>query len=181
MDHRLAKVLGARLATLMPKRDVVGLVIMFDDDRMIDGDVAGALVEIADRIASRLHHVAEQRVSERNCARRIVDEARLNVVPALRELAALGRLERPDVELLRPASRAAARSASAFERSPFASTARSYSGPNWSRRCSERRSARPQDCADDQRGDDDDPKDDPGSRRHVLLLREVGGTTNGGR
>ena len=66
MDHRLAKVLGARLASLVPQRNVVGLVIMLDDDRMVDRDVAGALVEIADGVSSRLHHVGKKRVSERN-------------------------------------------------------------------------------------------------------------------
>ena len=119
---------------LVPQRNVVGRVIMLDDDRMVDRDITCALVEITDGVSSRLHHVAKKRVSERNCARRIVDEACLNVGPALRELAALCRLERADVELC-DALLACGEIGLGLRAVALASTARSYSGPNWSRRC----------------------------------------------
>src|SRR5690349_7271432 len=102
MDHRLAKILGTRLPSLMANGDVVRLVVVLDDHGMIDGDVAGALVEIAHRITARLHDVAEERVGKGDRARRIVHETRLDIVPAMDELAALVRIERPDVELFDP-------------------------------------------------------------------------------
>ena len=181
VDHPLPKVLGARLTTPIPNGDVMGLVIMFDDDRVIDGNVPDPLVEVADRITSRLHHIPDQRVSECNRSRRIVDEPRLNVVPATSELAALRRAQRPDIEFLHPALALGKIGLS------LRTIALRLNGPVIFRAESvaqvrRARSARPQECANDQRRNYDNPNDDPGGLSHVLLLREVlGMTTNGPR
>src|SRR5690348_17366104 len=73
---------------------------MLDDHRVVDGNVPGALVEIRHRVPASLHHLAEQRIGKGDRARRIVDEPPLHLRPAIDEVAALGCVERTDVEFL---------------------------------------------------------------------------------
>src|SRR5271154_3590762 len=59
MNHRLAQFFGARSSQCLARRDCVSSPVIFRHQWMIHGNVRCTLLEIADRIASRQHHVAQ--------------------------------------------------------------------------------------------------------------------------
>ena len=77
------KLVGIGFAPAVPQSDIVTGPIMLDDIGMVYRDIAGPLLEIADRIAARLHYVADQCIGKGDGARWIIDEPRLHFVPAL--------------------------------------------------------------------------------------------------
>ena len=139
VDHGLAQVFGARLVADGAARDLVGRPVVLDHDRMLDGDVRGAAIEILrDGIATLAHHLADERVGLADRRRRLIDERALRPSPALGEaLARLG-LELADLELLMSLT-PLAQLALGRRRSPRSASARPYSGPKPSCSCCERR------------------------------------------
>ncbi|MGB6431533.1 MAG: hypothetical protein WBF06_13185, partial [Candidatus Acidiferrales bacterium] len=66
--------------------------------RMIHRDIRGALLEIADGVSAREHHIAQQLIGVGNCPAWAVNEPRLDSAPSLHEPRAIGRTKRPDVQ-----------------------------------------------------------------------------------
>ena len=62
VDHCFAQIFGVCLSLGLTERALVRGAVIFEDERMVHGDVVGALFEIADRIAASGHHVGEQLV-----------------------------------------------------------------------------------------------------------------------
>jgi hypothetical protein len=100
MNHGLAQVFGAGLPAFLTKSALVGSTVIFEDQRMIHGDIRGTLFEIADRIAACGHHVAQQLVGVRYGRTGAVNKARLHFAPALDKSGTIARSERPDVQAL---------------------------------------------------------------------------------
>lgn len=100
MDHRAAQILGAGLATGVPPGHVVGHAIVADQLGVIDRKVGGALLEIADRIAARLHHLGEEFVGPPDRRAWVVDELALHLDPAVGEPRDLVAAERANVQRL---------------------------------------------------------------------------------
>lgn len=98
MDHRAAQILGVGRAGGVPPGDVVGDAIVADQLGVIDRKVGGALLEIADRIAARLHHFAEQLVGRADCRAGIVDELALHRDPTVGKAVDLVAAQRTDVQ-----------------------------------------------------------------------------------
>lgn len=59
MNHRLPQVFRARLPLRMTKRNFVPCPVMLHHPWMLHGDVSGALVEVADRVAALAHYVTQ--------------------------------------------------------------------------------------------------------------------------
>jgi hypothetical protein len=98
MNHGLAQIFGAGLPARLTKRASMRRAIIFDNQRMIHGDIRRALFKIADRIAAYGHHIAQQLVGIGHRAAGAIDEARLNSAPGLDKPCAIARAERPDVQ-----------------------------------------------------------------------------------
>ena len=99
MHHGLPKVLGARLTSCVTPGDVARCAILRHDVRVVYRDIVQSLVEIAERIASRLHDFSDEPIGFRHCAARIVDEPPLELLPPLSETGRIGGAERADVQL----------------------------------------------------------------------------------
>ena len=90
MHHRLAKILCAGLASAMAKDDVVSGSIVPYRIGVVDGDVVGALIELAHGIAACIHNLGDEPVRFVHCAFGIVDEPPLDDGPLLRISVSLG-------------------------------------------------------------------------------------------
>ena len=102
MDHGAAQILGAGLAARMSRCDLVGDAVTADQAGVIDGEVGGALFEIGDWIAARLHHLGEEFIGLVDRRGRIVHELALHLHPALGEPLDLVAAERANIERLDP-------------------------------------------------------------------------------
>ena len=100
MDHRLAEILGGCFAASLADGDLVRRAIVLDDVRVIHGHVRGALLEIADGIATNLHEIRDEAVCFDHGTFRVIDEPRLIRTPLLREPRAVLGAERFQVQLL---------------------------------------------------------------------------------
>ena len=58
---------------------------MLDDAGMVDRDVRRPLLEVPDRVASRLHDLADELIRQPRRARQVVDELGLGRAPVLGE------------------------------------------------------------------------------------------------
>src|SRR5579863_4828494 len=81
MHHRLSKIFRTYLFVILPKRYSMSRPVVFDRDRMINGYIRGALLEISHRIASRRHYVANQSIALRDGLSGGVDKTRLRGTP----------------------------------------------------------------------------------------------------
>jgi hypothetical protein len=100
MDHCLAQVFRAGLPLCLPKRDCVSRSVVFQNQRMIHGDICRPLFKITYRIAARGHHITQQLVRCRYRTGGAVNEARLDSAPGLYEARTIAGCERPDVKTL---------------------------------------------------------------------------------
>src|SRR5579864_503537 len=100
MNHRLAQVLRAGLPIRLPKRDSVSRSVVFQNQRMIHGDICRPLFKVTYRIAPRGHHVTQQLVRFSYRTGGAVNEARLDSAPGLYEARTIACSERPDVKPL---------------------------------------------------------------------------------
>src|SRR5271156_1725746 len=71
---------------------------------MVHGNIRGALLEVADRIATGEYHVAQQLVGVGYGAARTVNEARLKFGPGVDKARAIAGAERVDVQFLHSCS-----------------------------------------------------------------------------
>jgi hypothetical protein len=76
----------------------VGGPVLVHDLGVVDGDVAGLLVEVADRVAARAHHLGHQHVRRPHRFGRPVDEVCLGRGPPGGEGLPVARGQRPDVQ-----------------------------------------------------------------------------------
>jgi hypothetical protein len=97
MNHALAQFFGAGLSLRLKKRASVGRTVIFENQRVIHGDVCRTLFKVAYRITTRGHHVAYQLVGIRYCASGTVNEPRLDSAPRFHKTRTITRSERPDV------------------------------------------------------------------------------------
>jgi len=74
VDHRLTQLFGPCLSALMVQRDLMRRPVVLHDMRMVDREIRGALVEIADGIAPGFHHFAQQIVGTLNGLVRVIDK-----------------------------------------------------------------------------------------------------------
>ena len=96
--HGLALAFGVDRAFVGGDARGAGVAVVLDDLRVLDGDVFGAAVEVVDRVAAGAHDVDDQRVGAVHGLHRVVDEAALDVDPAVLEAVALLGLQVADVE-----------------------------------------------------------------------------------
>jgi hypothetical protein len=99
MNHCLAQVFRAGLPPRLPKRDFVSRSVVFENQRMIHGDICRPLFKVAYRIAPRGHHITQQLVRFRYRTGGAVNEAGLDCAPRLHETRSIACCERPDVKL----------------------------------------------------------------------------------
>jgi hypothetical protein len=97
MNHALAQFFGAGLSLRLEKRASVGRTVIFENQRVIYGDVCRTLFKVAYRIAARGHYVAQQLVGIRYCASGTVNEPRLDSAPRFDKPRTITRSELPDV------------------------------------------------------------------------------------
>jgi hypothetical protein len=102
MDQCLTELFGVGVAARVAQCNGVGRAIVLDHTGVVDRDVGGALLEIADGVASCPHNFANELVSVVRCATRIVHEPGLDGLPATEELLALLTVECSDIEVLDP-------------------------------------------------------------------------------
>src|SRR5215218_3005871 len=101
VDHRLAQILGARVARGGPGRDAVRGAVVLDHLRVIDRHVGGALLElVGDRVAALAHDLDDERVGLADGGGGLVDEPPLRGAPALDVAVARAGVELADLELL---------------------------------------------------------------------------------
>jgi hypothetical protein len=62
VDHGLAKIFGAGLASVMTESDVVSGTIVVDYNRVVDGDIVGAMYKVSHGITTGFHEFVEQLV-----------------------------------------------------------------------------------------------------------------------
>ena len=91
VDHGLAQVFRTGLSSAVAQRNRMRGTIAFDHRRMIYGYVAGTLLEIANGITAGLHRVGDKAVSLSDGAFWIVNEAALNIIPAIEKARAISR------------------------------------------------------------------------------------------
>lgn len=82
MHHGLPQVFGARLATAVAQRDIVCRAVIFDNQRVVNGNVCSTLFEITHGIPAGLHYLVNELIREGNRASRIINELRLHRGPA---------------------------------------------------------------------------------------------------
>ena len=82
----LAQILGVRFAARAAARDVVGDPVVAHQFGVVHRQVGRAVLEVADGVAARAHHLGEQLVRLSDRRARIVNEPGLHLPPALREL-----------------------------------------------------------------------------------------------
>ncbi len=90
MNHRAAKFFSSGLTAGPAQGDIVCSPVVLRDDGMVDGDVCGSLLEVADRIAASYHDIAEEVIGFSDCSSGRVDEAGLNAAPLVDVSGALG-------------------------------------------------------------------------------------------
>ena len=100
MNHCLAQVFGGGLPPRLPKRDLVSRSVVFQNQRMIHGDICRPLFKVTYRIAPRGHHITQQLVRFGYGAGGAVNEVRLDPVPGLYEARTIACRERTDVKPL---------------------------------------------------------------------------------
>jgi len=83
VHHRLTQVFSTGLAFPVPLGYFTRRAVIHDDIGVIDRDIGDALLEIAERIAARVHDLADDAVGLRDGTGRVVDELGLNAVPHL--------------------------------------------------------------------------------------------------
>src|SRR3954447_3192418 len=98
MNNRLPEIFGAGSPTLVRDRNRASGTIILHHDWMVDRDVSGALLEIANRIAARPHDLIDKPISIFNRLRRRIDEARLSRSPCFDETFTVCRSDRMNVE-----------------------------------------------------------------------------------
>ncbi len=98
VNHGLTQFLCGGLSPHLPKRDIVSVPIIFQNQRMIHRYICRTLFKVTDWIASRGHYIAQQCVRFRDRTRRPVHEARLDSAPGFQETGAIARRERPDMK-----------------------------------------------------------------------------------
>lgn len=95
----LPEILGIRLTAGVALSDRARCAVIGDDARMIDGNVRGALLEFAQRVAACLHEVGDEPVGLRDSALRVVHELCLRLAPRFRKARRIIRKEWSDVQL----------------------------------------------------------------------------------
>ena len=85
VDDCLTHFFGAGFALLPSQRQGSSRPVVLDDDRVIDGQVIRAPVEILQRISTRRHHLGDKLIGFCDGTDRVVHEARLNATPLARE------------------------------------------------------------------------------------------------
>ena len=99
MDHGLPQVFGARLATAVAQRDIVCSAVIFDDQRVVHGNVGSTLFEIAHGIPAGPHDLIDELICEGNRASRIINELRLHSSPAVFKTGAVRWRKRNNLKL----------------------------------------------------------------------------------
>jgi hypothetical protein len=130
VNHGRTQIFGVGFSSGLTRGVLVRGAVIFENQRMVHGNIGGALFEIADGIAACRHHVAQQLVGAGYGAAGAVNEACLEFGPRFDEARAVAGAS----SLMRGFSTRAARAvraASAFCWLPPSVTARVYSAlPN---------------------------------------------------
>jgi hypothetical protein len=83
VHHGFAKILCAGLAFAMTQNDVVSRAIVADGVGIVNGDIVGALIELAHGISECIHDVGDEPVGFIDGTSGIVDELLLDEGPLL--------------------------------------------------------------------------------------------------
>jgi hypothetical protein len=83
MDHRFPQVFRTGLSAVVPEGDIVGRSVILNNDGMVNRYVSGALFEVTDGIASRLHNLHHEAVRHRYSTFGIINKTSLHFVPTL--------------------------------------------------------------------------------------------------
>src|SRR5215472_1378008 len=98
MNHGLAQIFGGVSAPLLASRNAMSDAVVFDQARVVDGDIGGTLFKVRHRITTGSHYLINEQVSIGHGAARIVNEARLDGDPARGKGGLLLGLERVNVQ-----------------------------------------------------------------------------------
>ena len=102
VDHGLPEIFCACESLRMAYGNVVAGSILFDDQRMIDGNIRRTLLEVRDGIPASGHDGLNESVGFDQGAAGIVNKSRLDLLPGCQEVRAIGLSERPYLETLHP-------------------------------------------------------------------------------
>src|SRR5215469_2186950 len=102
MDHSSPEILCVSAALRLLQRDSMPATIVFDDLRVVDGNVGGSLLKISYRIALSGHHTRNQPVRLNQAPVRIIYKPALNLMPSFQKVAAFCRSKSVDVKPLHP-------------------------------------------------------------------------------
>jgi hypothetical protein len=89
VNHGLPEISGACESMRVAYRNVVAGSVMFNDERMVDRNIRGTLLEVRHGIAPRRHDGLNQFVGLGERAAQIVDKSRLNPLPRRQEVRAI--------------------------------------------------------------------------------------------
>jgi hypothetical protein len=98
LDHGGAEFFGGGFIAEVPDRDGVRQAVVFDDPRVGDGEIVGALLETGAGIAARFKERIDQVVGFRNGSLGMIDEAGLDDVPFGSEAIMFGEAKVADFE-----------------------------------------------------------------------------------
>ena len=98
MTERVDAYAMSLLAAGVRHGDRVAIAVMLHNQRMVDGEIRGLLVEIDDRITPRGHRLANQLIPLRYCDFRSINEFRLHQPPSLHKSGLVGRRKCVDFE-----------------------------------------------------------------------------------
>ena len=98
LEHGGAEIFGGGFVACEALSDGVGGAVVFDDARVVDGNVGGALLKVGDWIAACVHERGDEFVGFDDGTAGVVDEAGLDDLPIGEEAFALGGCEVADVE-----------------------------------------------------------------------------------
>jgi hypothetical protein len=88
--HHLAKILGTGRSLVAGECDAIRSPVVLDHLRVIDGDVNGVLLEVAHRVAPRLHHSGHRSIGFFHRPSRIVDALAPHLTPLVAQPNTLG-------------------------------------------------------------------------------------------
>jgi ATP dependent DNA ligase-like protein len=100
MNHRLAQILGARLATSVTDDNLARRAVVVDHGGMFDREIFETVFPILDRVTACAHDIFDEPIRLIHGSTRVIDEPRLNRAPRLCILIRFVAAQRPQRERL---------------------------------------------------------------------------------
>jgi hypothetical protein len=81
VNHRLPHVFRTCLALRVSHSNIVSSSVVFDNERVIDGEIRGTLLELGHWVPASRHYLLNKLICFRQCTLGIVDESALDLLP----------------------------------------------------------------------------------------------------